>query len=586
MIEVDKMEKFLLKEYTEKAESLLEDTKQAFTTLELPTEQLPATMQPKDGAAKLVFVGQYSAGKSSIIKMLTGMDVETGAGITTQQSHVYHWGDIEVVDTPGIETGLRPDHDEITYQEINQAALLIFVVTNEGFDRHMAEHFQKLAVEKKRGKNMMLVVNKMDRANLGNTKEQQSILLEDIAKVVAPFQPEDLYTTFVSTESFEEAQEETDAEMKKDLLAESGLVELVDNLNAFVKEKNLASRIIAPVYTLKSVLDQLAGTPQDHLATDKMEELWKRKQRIYADAKEDALHDIQNAAMNMQADIKHIGQEAAYCIPAESEEAIDAALKEKYEQACQRTIQCQGEIEGAIRQMMEDVELEVEEEKQSALALSVFRMTEEPQRSYDVATRQGDAESKESSAFDILVEKAKEQAKENAVNGFLNKAAAEAGKEAGDNALKTIWKGSLKDFSGSAMHQGVKSVGKFLGVKFKPWEAVKYTKLLGGAVVVASCLYEFYHVVQSEEEQKEKENKLREARDSIRQQFQEMSEKAYTELLATGRQQVEAELSEAEQDVERHLTDIEEARTLQATRKEKLASLQQETDALIDLMEA
>ncbi len=87
--------------------------------------------------------------------------------------------------------------------------------------------------------------------------------------------------------------------------------------------------------SLKSVLDQLAGTPQDNLAADKMEELWKRKQRIYADAKEDALHDIQDAAMNMQADIKHIGSEAAHCIPAKSEEAINAALKEKYEQACQ-----------------------------------------------------------------------------------------------------------------------------------------------------------------------------------------------------------------------------------------------------------
>ena len=36
---------------------------------------------------RLVFAGQYSAGKSSILKMLTGKtDIAIGAGITTQQA--------------------------------------------------------------------------------------------------------------------------------------------------------------------------------------------------------------------------------------------------------------------------------------------------------------------------------------------------------------------------------------------------------------------------------------------------------------------------------------------------------------------
>lgn len=580
------MERFLLKEYTEKAESLLEETMQSFDRLELSKNQLPATMQPKEGAVKLVFVGQYSAGKSSIIKMLTGMDVETGAGITTQQSHVYHWDDIEVVDTPGIQTGLRPDHDEITYKEINQAALLIFVVTNEGFDRHMAEHFQKLAVEKKRGKNMMLVVNKMDRANLGNTKEQQDIMLEDIAKVVAPFQPEQLYTTFVSTESYEEAREETDEEMKKELLEESGLVALVNHLNAFVKEKDLASRVIAPVHNLKSVLDHQVGTQQDNLAVDKMEALWKRKQRIYADAKEDALHAIQDAAMNMQADIKHIGQEAAQCVPAKSEDAIEAALKEKYEQACQRERQCEAEMEDIINQMMKDVDAEVAEEKQSALALSMFSMAEAPHVPYDMAVRQDASAAEEPSALGSLMEQAKETARKEVMNGFLNNSAQEAGKKVGNNIMQSIWRGSLKDFSGGLVHQGVKGVGKFFGVKFKPWEAVKCTKFLGGVAVIASLLYTIYDAVQSDEKQRENENNLREARDNIRQQFHKMAEEAYTKLLSDGRQEVEKKLADATQDVERHLTEIAEGRMLQAKRQEELGALQQKADALIDLMGA
>lgn len=76
----------------------------------------------------IVFAGQYSAGKSSILKMLTGIDdIGIGAGITTQQTHTYEWNGLFVTDTPGIHTELRPDHDEIAYEEISAADMLSLI---------------------------------------------------------------------------------------------------------------------------------------------------------------------------------------------------------------------------------------------------------------------------------------------------------------------------------------------------------------------------------------------------------------------------------------------------------------------------
>ena len=63
------MNEFSLNIYSNKAEELRQETKETFEQLNLVTDVLPATMQPDDGAIKLVFVGQYSAGKSSIIKI-------------------------------------------------------------------------------------------------------------------------------------------------------------------------------------------------------------------------------------------------------------------------------------------------------------------------------------------------------------------------------------------------------------------------------------------------------------------------------------------------------------------------------------
>ena len=138
-----------------------------------------------DRPIKLVFAGQYSAGKSSIVKMLTGNeDIAIGAAITTQNTNSYMWNGIEVVDTPGIHTQLRPDHDAISYDAITSADMLVFVITNELFDDHIAKHFRNLAIDKDKAGEMLLVVNKMERTSLGNVQEQQEIIREDLRKVL------------------------------------------------------------------------------------------------------------------------------------------------------------------------------------------------------------------------------------------------------------------------------------------------------------------------------------------------------------------------------------------------------------------
>ena len=81
--------------------------------------RIPATVLSDENTVTLVFAGQYSAGKSTIVKALTDReDIATGAGITTEKTHIYDWDGVKVVDTPGVHTELRPDHDEITYRAI------------------------------------------------------------------------------------------------------------------------------------------------------------------------------------------------------------------------------------------------------------------------------------------------------------------------------------------------------------------------------------------------------------------------------------------------------------------------------------
>lgn len=576
------MEILELKNYTDQAENLLSKTKRAFQKLGLSKNSLPVTMHPQSGPLKLVFVGQYSAGKSSIIKMISGIETEIGAGITTQKASIYPWGDLEVVDTPGIQTGLRPDHDEITYDEINHAALLVFVITNEGFDQTMGNHFRKLAIEQHRGANMILLINKMDRAPLGNTKEQQDILLGDIRKVVMPLTPEALYTSFVSTECFEEAQAETDEELKADLLTESGYENLVKNLNDFVKAKGLAAKVVEPVYTLKAALDENAGLPQDDVQANKAEDLLKRKQRIIADAKADALEAIQHEAMGLQSDIAYIGRKAANdCLDAKSEEGVKEKFSSHEQEANRLVQQCAKQVDNIIKHMISEIDAEVQHEANSLFGQDVLNM------SSIVASESNEKlgdKIDENKTLSYDNEELLGKAKDFVESG--SKYFAKNAMKAGTSPLKTAWTGSLKGFRNSGLHKDVLKVASNLGVKFKPWQAVKITKALGVIGTVVSLGLMLHDLVTAGDSQREQERKVQQARQEIVGQFESLGQDAYHQLLQAAQQSIENITGSAEKEITNNLRNIESARELQIQRQKTLGELQKETNELIEALEA
>ena len=266
---------------------------------------------------KIVFAGQYSAGKSSIIKMLTGDEtIATGAKITTQETHTYEWNGLEIVDTPGVHTSLRPDHDEISYKAIAAADILVFVITNELFDSYMADHFRRLAIDKDKAGEMILVVNKMDRAAKGNTKEQQDIIREGLRDVLAPYTPEQLHLSFIDAQSYLDSVEERegDPELADELLARSGYNEFIDTLNSFVAEKTLSAKLTTDLYVLDNELDKAISdlTPgSEDSDIDALEENLKQQRHMLIDARTRIQRDVQDIFSDSAAKIREIGLDAA-----------------------------------------------------------------------------------------------------------------------------------------------------------------------------------------------------------------------------------------------------------------------------------
>ena len=104
---------------------------------------------------------QRIAGKSTIVSALTGKkDISIDADVCTDTVTGYDWEGVQLLDTPGVHAGYT-DYDETTYQTIDKADLLVFVITGELFDDLMGEQFRDLAFIRDIAAEILLVVNKM-----------------------------------------------------------------------------------------------------------------------------------------------------------------------------------------------------------------------------------------------------------------------------------------------------------------------------------------------------------------------------------------------------------------------------------------
>jgi putative GTPase len=568
------LKKLLLSQYSEQGETLLGNIRTDFQKMGLDVSGLPQKFLEDEKPIKLVFIGQYSAGKSSIIKMLTGKEVAIGAEITTGESSVYAWNGLEVVDTPGIHTGLREDHDDITYEEISHAALLIFVVTNEGFSADIGAHFQKLAIEQKRADNMVLVVNKMDRSEQGNTLEQQKIIEEDLKKVLEPYNPEDLYISFLDTNSYFESLSETDFELKQAYLEQSGYDTFVNNLNDFVKEHNVMDRLGSPLYEIEGILEKCIEEQHSidgSLGLDEAEEILRRQIRAIHDGKLRLERTSDDIVLKYTQQISALGREMASELTESSgKETLEGSLSEKKEKVTRIAQQCEKELYQLLNNAVEQMLDKVEDIMTSQLAVMTKRELELEWKELGSCNRK-QQEGDNSKAIDIM----------KFVGNRLGKFST---KSEGLSAVELFNGTKLGEFSGTVTHTTIKKVGSVFNIKFQPWQAVKMTQILarfGAALSIVGALLSVYDAFTKKERQKEQSKKLDKARTDIQNEFNRIAEDIGTHNLSEMGKQIQSTFGEAIKACEIDIAKIKQQRERAEKNCEQLQVLLNETQELI-----
>lgn len=311
------MEELKLVEFTKAYEDLVKQCQdelqlvQQKTGVQFDLSELQESVD-SDSMINIVFVGQYSAGKSSIIKMLTKNEgIEVGAAITTQQYTPYVWNGMYIVDTPGIQTGIREDHDAITDEAIQKSDLIVFVITNELFNPTILRYFNKLAYDMGKGKQMILAINKMSRGG------EKKVLLADLQKVLAqPYNGNTMLSEdnfrpcFLDAQSYLDSLNISDAEIQEELYKISGYDGFVKTLNDFAEEKGLYGKLCSQIQRLQDCLNDIEAQLDCAEASGDQEAI-NELVYIMKGFKRDKMRELDNLYISAKQDIRNAGGQLA-----------------------------------------------------------------------------------------------------------------------------------------------------------------------------------------------------------------------------------------------------------------------------------
>lgn len=469
-------------------------------------------------ALTIAFVGQYDAGKSTILSVLTGrQDIMIDADVSTQYVTAYDWQGMSLIDTPGIHAG-HPEHDEQTYAAIARADLLVFVVSNELFDDTMGHYFRELAFERQHAQRMMLVVNKMNQDE--GSPETKRL---DIEKVTSPRTLDDFRGVFIDARSWLEAQD-TDDEDRNDLLEIANIGALTNALNAFIAERGLAGRLSAPLFTMRGVAEQASALLATEFPLERAAlELLHRKRSILLASRARLRTEMSGVIARAVADIGTCGDEVAEAIePGKTEAQIETLNTTAQARASARSAKLSDEALKCMECELAEVQRQLDALQNSVLARELATQLE--------AGAPGDAAFGEyASPAWAAGNQTKGPADWPAMTGKVGGAAKKIGHLAARWATGPAAADGASMFSvaaarGSDAHKVVYNVGKFFGVKFKPWGAVKVARTIGNAGRVISAIGGVLGVIAQIAEDCQQEQyriHLRHARDGVRSAYRD-----------------------------------------------------------------
>lgn len=429
-----------------KTKALLKETNNEALDQKLDAELYEANKRQE---LKLAFVGQYNAGKSTIISALTGnKDITIDANIATDVTSEYKWNNIILIDTPGILAGKVEEHDERTKAALKECDLIFYVLTSQLFDDVVFNNFIDLAYNQHLADKIFLIINKMSMENgdfdqlvknytlsLNNTFKERGY---DFSKFPV---------AFIDANDYIDGIEESDDEF----VQLSNFEQFIDMLNSFVKDKGLIKKQFdTPVRILQGYLKNIALSEVDPAIAEFYRQYEQKLSSCQIDMKRsvsDVLYSFDSDAMariiNLSGEIGNIDENEWRT----KQDALNRDLTKLISTTSST-------IEEVINQNYEMLAKDVAEFSEKDSLKNYIKSIDAKLDTPNISIDERENLNTQRKALE-----------------WLNKGASTVGGMA--PGVTNVFSG-ISGASGSQLHNIVLNVGHYFGKSFQPWQAVRW----------------------------------------------------------------------------------------------------------------
>ncbi|MGK5682362.1 GTPase [Actinoplanes sp. URMC 104] len=416
---------------------------------------------------RMVLTGQFSSGKSSLIKALTDGAVNPviDADIATDAVTEYEWdGAVVLVDTPGVQSGLR-GHDELASGAIGEADFILFVITVNLFDDASRDYLRHLANGLQLFGQTIVVITQAGKQTAAEGVRDKAV--QDALGTSAFNLPIAEVDSVYYLRSL-------DGGPRAGLLrTRSGIDDLRARINQISEDRGELARLRQPLHLIRQLCDEA----QQLFVEDPQEQSALGLLAAQRSAVSDRRYMIERSLLTAESDFRSacLVDVTAFVDTTTSLRADDARAKEVRDAAEAR--------------LVEALERHAEQFAHAINRLTAMQFDKFVERLSEIGGSNRAQRLLSPPASDVALETPPGvQTTPSDASARHQTAPSMDWRKVTDQITKgRQWWGAgdgLKSASGSVGHNLVKDVGHLFGKKFKPWEALKLADRIGKAAKI------------------------------------------------------------------------------------------------------
>lgn len=524
---------------------------------------------------RMVLTGQYSSGKSTLIKALTNESAQVviDSAVATDSVDAFDWdGLVDLVDTPGVQAG-SDEHDQLAEDALRSADLVLFTVTVDLFDNRLVEHLRHVTEDLHKAPQLLIVLTKCRTMRAAEGVREAAV--REALGVFADQVP----WVECDAKTYLDGLHEEDPSKAPRRIEASKMTEVTDTINRIARERGDLSKFRVPLQQIALVAGETLGALTDDPAVEGALTVLARQRRALTNRR-----GLLDSAVGRQATEFRTACIRAADRLADAVEVIEdssvsdqsgldmasAALNDELTTANERFVEGVGEV---VSSQLADFASEVREIEASPYSrqLAELHVRSEVNASVapvDVSPGHGRGS-----------DPAQGPAWGSGVADHLNK-------------FQKLWGAGngVKASSGSKGHEIVYNVGKRVGVKFRPYQAVRWADKIGKAAKVSGAALpvaiELYTVVREDrQEAAALKAKLR-RRSALVGQVLKQCDDIIGLMRGQVRRELDSQFGEAVREIDEACASIRDDQALRSELQRAVSGIQTEAEAMLDRLSA